>query len=50
MLEEEEGYYSKDSDADAVLEDMPEAKALALPMSLASGEIEQFGLDNLAGQ
>ena len=50
MLEEEEGYYSKSSDVDAVLEDMPEAKALALSMSLASGEIEQLGLDNLAGQ
>jgi hypothetical protein len=48
--EEEEGYYSDDSDADAVPEDMPETKALALPSSLAPSEIERLGLDNLAGQ
>ena len=49
-LEDDNGYYSEDSDADAVLKDMPETKALALPLSLTPGEIEQLGLDNLAGQ
>lgn len=48
--EDDDGYYSEDSDADAVPEDMPETKALALPSSLAPGEIERLGLDNLAGQ
>jgi hypothetical protein len=47
---DDDSYHSEDSDADAVPEDMPETKALALPSSLAPGEIERLGLDNLAGQ
>lgn len=49
-VEEDEIYYSDDSDADDLPETMPETKALALPSSLAPGEIERLGLDELAGK
>jgi hypothetical protein len=48
--EEDDIYYSDDSDADDPPETMPETKALALPSSLVPGEIEQLGLDKLAGK
>lgn len=48
--ENDEGDYSDDSDAEDVPEDVPETKALALPSSLAPGEIGRLGLNDLAGQ
>ena len=48
--ENDEGDYSDDSNMEDVLEDVPETKALALPSSLAPGEIGQLGLNDLAGQ
>lgn len=48
--EDDDSYCSEDSDADNVPDDMPETKALALPSSLAPGEIERLGLGDLAGQ
>ena len=40
---EEEGYYSDDSDADAVPEEMPETKALALPLSWLLVRLSSLG-------
>jgi len=48
--EEDGGQYSDESDAEDIPEDIPESKALALPSSLAPGEIERLGLVALAGQ
>ena len=48
--EEEDSHYSDESDVEDVPEDMPETRALALPSSLAPGEIEQLGLVDLARQ
>ena len=48
--EDDDSYSSKDSDADDVPDDMLETKVLALPSSLAPGEIERLGLSDLAGQ
>jgi hypothetical protein len=49
-MEEDEIYYSDDTDADDLPETMPETKGLALPSSLAPGEIERLGLADLARQ
>jgi hypothetical protein len=49
-MEEDEIYYSNDSDADDLPKTMLETKALALPSSLAPGDIERLGLDKLAGK
>jgi hypothetical protein len=48
--EDDDSYCLEDSDADNVPDDIPETKALALPSSLAPGEIEWLGLCDLAGQ
>ena len=49
-MEEDEIYYSNDANADDLLKTMLETKALALPSSLAPGEIERLGLNELAGK
>jgi len=49
-MEEDEIYYSNDANADDLLKTMLETKALALPSSLAPGEIEWLGLNELAGK
>ena len=46
----DEGDYSDNSGIEDVPEDVPETKALALPSSLAPGEIGWLGLRDLAGQ
>jgi hypothetical protein len=48
--EDDESSYSTDSESNDIPEQLPETKALALPSSLAPGEIGRLGLNALAKQ
>jgi hypothetical protein len=48
--EDDDSYHSEVSDAEDVPEIMPETRLLALPSSLAPGEIDRLGLVDLARQ
>ena len=48
--EDDDGYRSEVSDVEEVLEIMPETRLLAVPSSLAPGEIDRLGLVDLARQ
>jgi hypothetical protein len=48
--EDDESSYSTDSESNNIPEQLPETKALALPSSLAPGEIGRLGLNALAKQ
>ena len=46
--DDDDGPYSEDSETEEVPEKMPETKSLALPSSLAPGEIDRLGIVDLA--
>jgi hypothetical protein len=48
--DDDESQYSEDSEIEDIPEKMPETKSLALPSSLAPGEIDRLGLVDLARQ
>ena len=48
--DDDDGPYSEDSETEEVPEKMPETKSLALPSSLALGEIDRLGIVDLARQ